>query len=133
MLVQANYLCGLTKQRSEMSNNQSTPTLVTSEHDHRNGAQGSVHGTAAADPHQAGTEELVRQFMRFGRLVKRATSRFAAQQTDGIEQAAYFLLGVLATEGPQRTTPLAEAVFSDNTTVSRQGGALARQRNVVLQ
>ena len=105
-----------------MSNNQSTPTLVTSEHDHRNGAQ----GTATTDPHHEGTEELVRQFMRFGRLMKRATSRFTAQQTDGIEQAAYFLLGVLATEGPQRTTALAEAVHSDTSTVSRQVGALVR-------
>lgn len=111
-----------------MSNNQSTPTLVASEHDHRNGAQGSAStvSTATADPHYEGTEELVRQFMRFGRLMKRASTRFTAAQSDGIEQAAYFLLGVLATEGPQRTTALAEAVHADTSTVSRQVGALVR-------
>jgi DNA-binding MarR family transcriptional regulator len=102
------------------SNRQSTPTLVSSEHaKHCTGAQ-------ISDPHYAGTEELFRQFMRFARLMKRATSRFTAQHTDGIEQAAYVLLGVLATEGPQRTTALAEAVHSDTSTVSRQVGTLVR-------
>ncbi len=71
--------------------------------------------------------------MRFFRLMKRASARFASQQRDGIEQAAYYLLAVLATEGPQRTTALAEAVHSDTSTVSRQVGALVRHGLVERQ
>lgn len=71
-------------------------------------------------------EAVVNQIVRFFRLMKRASARFASQQKDGIEQAAYFLLAVLVTEGPQRTTALAEAVHSDTSTVSRQVGALVR-------
>lgn len=69
---------------------------------------------------------VVSEIVRFFRLMKRMSARFASQQRDGVEQAAYFLLGVLVTEGPQRTTSLAEAVHSDTSTVSRQVGALVR-------
>jgi DNA-binding MarR family transcriptional regulator len=78
-------------------------------------------------------EAVVDQIVRFARLKKRASARFASQQRDGVEQAAYFLLAVLATEGPQRTTALAEAVHSDTSTVSRQVGALVRHGLVERQ
>jgi DNA-binding MarR family transcriptional regulator len=78
-------------------------------------------------------EAVVDQIVRFARLMKRTGARFASQQKDGIEQAAYFLLAVLATEGPQRTTALAEAVHSDTSTVSRQVGALVRHGLVERQ
>jgi DNA-binding MarR family transcriptional regulator len=103
----------------EMSNTQSAPTLVDNEQ--------------SRGQHFDEAEELVRQVMRFALLMKRATSRFVSQQSDGIEQAAYFLLGVLATNGPQRTTALAEAVHSDTSTVSRQVGALVRHGLVERQ
>jgi DNA-binding MarR family transcriptional regulator len=78
-------------------------------------------------------EAVVDQIVRFARLMKRATARFTSQQRDGVEQAAYILLAVLATEGPQRTTALAEAVHSDTSTVSRQVGALVRHGLVERQ
>lgn len=78
-------------------------------------------------------EAVVDQIVRFARLMKRAGARFASQQRDGVEQAAYILLAVLATEGPQRTTALAEAVHSDTSTVSRQVGALVRHGLVERQ
>ena len=78
-------------------------------------------------------EAVVDQIVRFARLMKRASARFASQQRDGIEQAAYILLAVLVTEGPQRTTALAEAVHSDTSTVSRQAGALVRHGLVERQ
>lgn len=78
-------------------------------------------------------EAVMDQIVRFFRLMKRASSRFASQQKDGIEQAAYTLLAVLATDGPQRTTALAEAVHSDTSTVSRQVGALVRHGLVQRQ
>lgn len=76
---------------------------------------------------------LVDQITRFFRVAKRSGARFAAQHKDGIEQAAFFLLGVLVTEGPRRTTALAEAVHSDASTVSRQVGALVRHGLVQRQ
>ena len=78
-------------------------------------------------------EAVVDQIVRFFRLMKRAGAKFASQQRDGIEQAAYYLLAVLATEGPQRTTALAEAVHSDTSTVSRQVGTLVRHGLVERQ
>ena len=78
-------------------------------------------------------EGVVDQIVRFARLMKRSAARFSTQHKDGIEQAAYFLLTVLATEGPQRTTALAEAVHSDTSTVSRQVGALVRHGLVERQ
>lgn len=78
-------------------------------------------------------EEVVDQIMRFFRLMKRSSARFASQQRDGVELAAYHLLAVLATEGSQRTTALAEAVHSDTSTVSRQVGALVRHGLVERQ
>jgi DNA-binding MarR family transcriptional regulator len=80
-----------------------------------------------------GAESVVDQIVRFVRLMKRTGARFASQQRDGVELAAYHLLAVLATEGPQRTTALAEAVHSDTSTVSRQVGALVRHGLVERQ
>jgi DNA-binding MarR family transcriptional regulator len=78
-------------------------------------------------------EAVMDQIIRFFRLMKRASARFASQQKDGIEQAAYMLLAVLATDGPQRTTALADAVHSDTSTVSRQVGTLVRHGLVERQ
>jgi DNA-binding MarR family transcriptional regulator len=85
------------------------------------------------DDQYADAEAVVGQIMRFLRLSKRAHAKFAAEQKDGIEQAAYYLLAVLVTDGPQRTTTLAEAVHSDTSTVSRQIGALVRHGLVERQ
>lgn len=87
---------------------QSTPTL-----------------TVGDDRHD-GTAAMVRQFIRLMRLMKRSSARFASQQEDGVEHAAYVLLANLVMDGPQRTTTLAEAVHADTSTVSRQVGALVR-------
>jgi len=85
------------------------------------------------DQHHEDTEAVVDQIVRFIRLSKRAAAKFAATQKDGVEQAAYYLLAVLVTEGPQRTTTLAETVHSDTSTVSRQIGALVRHGLVERQ
>jgi DNA-binding MarR family transcriptional regulator len=97
----------------------STPTLVSDE----NSAPESFDEA----------EALLSQLMRFLRLIKRASARYTSHTPDGIEHAAYILLAVLVTEGPQRTTALAEAVHSDTSTVSRQVGALVRHGLVERQ
>jgi len=79
------------------------------------------------------TAAVVDQLVRFFRVMKRSAARFAAQHKDGPEQAAFFLLGMLAMDGPRRTTALAEAVHSDASTVSRQVGTLVRHGLVERQ
>jgi DNA-binding MarR family transcriptional regulator len=73
----------------------------------------------------AAADDLSRECQRFLRLVR----KLAAQQptdSDGVETAAYGLLAHLVCVGPRRTTALAEAVYSDTSTVSRQTAALVR-------
>jgi DNA-binding MarR family transcriptional regulator len=116
MLVLGNYLYEETKHEERaMTETQSTRAPLTG-HDQQQDA-----------------EAVVSQIIRFFRLTKRASAKFQAQHKDGIEQAAYFLLACLVTEGPQRTTALAESVHSDTSTVSRQVGALVRHGLVERQ
>jgi DNA-binding MarR family transcriptional regulator len=85
------------------------------------------------DEHYEKAEAILNQLVRFMRLSKRAASRFTTQHGDAIEQAAYLILYVLVSDGPRRTTALAEAVHSDTSTVSRQVGALVRHGLVERQ
>lgn len=85
------------------------------------------------DEHYEKAEAILNQLVRFMRLSKRAASRFTSAHADGIEQAAYLILFVLVSEGPRRTTALAEAVHSDTSTVSRQVGSLVRHGLVERQ
>jgi DNA-binding MarR family transcriptional regulator len=66
------------------------------------------------------------QWMRFVLVVKRGMAQFGGPNRDGIEYPAYGLLARLVTDGPRRTTALAEAVHADTSTVSRQTAALIR-------
>jgi DNA-binding MarR family transcriptional regulator len=94
--------------------------------------QSTAAPLASHDQHKD-AEAVVNQIVRFFRLTKRASAKFQSQRKDGVEQAAYFLLACLVTDGPQRTTALAEAVHSDTSTVSRQVGALVRHGLVERQ
>jgi DNA-binding MarR family transcriptional regulator len=69
---------------------------------------------------------FVDQLTRFVRTVKRGMAHFGGPNREGIEAAAYGLLARLVTDGPQRTTALAAAVYADVSTVSRQSAALVR-------
>lgn len=75
---------------------------------------------------RAAVVQLADQLMRFVLMVKRGMARFGGPNRDGIEYPAYGLLAHLITDGPQRTTALAEAVHADTSTVSRQTAALIR-------
>ncbi len=70
--------------------------------------------------------QLADQLMRFVLVVKRGMARFGGPNRDGIEYPAYGLLARLVIDGPRRTTALAEAVYADTSTVSRQTSALIR-------
>lgn len=67
------------------------------------------------------------QLVRLGRMLAHTKARFLRRRdTDDLETASYILLFHLLGDGPQRTTALADAVYSDTSTVSRQVAALVR-------
>jgi DNA-binding MarR family transcriptional regulator len=66
------------------------------------------------------------QLIRLLKLVGKAGAQCQASHQDGIERASYALLACLVTDGPRRTTALAESVHSDTSTVSRQVSALVQ-------
>lgn len=70
------------------------------------------------------SDRLGHQMIRLIRLVERAKASKVGP--DGVERAAYVLLARLVLEGPRRSNALAEAVFSDPSTVSRQVAGLVR-------
>lgn len=71
-------------------------------------------------------DELGTQLFRLIRTVERTRAQLAAVRPDAIERACVALLIELVEHGPRRTTALAEAVFADASTVSRQVGQLVR-------
>jgi len=75
----------------------------------------------------AAVGELINELTGFIRQMKRGMVRISATtRRDGVEYAAFGLLAHLVTEGPKRTTALAESVHADPSTVSRQTAALVR-------
>lgn len=73
----------------------------------------------------AAVDELCSELVRFMHLVKRVAHR-VGPGNNGVEFAAYALLGHIVCDGPMRTTALADVVHSDPSTVSRQVAALVR-------
>ena len=69
---------------------------------------------------------LNREVFRLARLTERVHARHTARQTDGVERAAYLLLVTLVRGGPRRLSALAEEVYSDASTVSRQVAQLVK-------
>lgn len=65
-------------------------------------------------------ERLARQLFRLIRTVERTKAQAAAARGDNLERASFGLLVELVDRGPRRTTALADAVFADPSTVSRQ-------------
>jgi DNA-binding MarR family transcriptional regulator len=89
-------------------------------------------GVMAAD--LAIADDLGYQLVRLLSMISRAKAQFAGTHTaDGIERAAYALLGRLILAGPHRTTALADAVHSDTSTVSRQVSTLVQHGLVKRQ
>ena len=63
---------------------------------------------------------------RLLRLVERVKVQHQAAHPDAIERATYQLLVHLVKDGPQRAVALAEAVCSDQSTISRQVAQLVK-------
>jgi DNA-binding MarR family transcriptional regulator len=75
-------------------------------------------GDVGRDIEQA--DRLARQLHRLVRAIERTRAQAAAIHADGVERACIGLLSELVDHGPMRLTALAEAVFADPSTVSRQ-------------
>jgi DNA-binding MarR family transcriptional regulator len=68
-------------------------------------------------------ERLARQLFRLVRLIERSKAQATHHDREGeqqLERATFGLLVQLVDHGPMRTSALAEAVYSDVSTVSRQ-------------
>lgn len=81
----------------------------------------------------ANADELGHELIRLMRLVTRAKAQFAKHAPDGIERAAYAILARLICEGPQRTSKLAESLYSEISTISRQSSALVEHGYIERQ
>ncbi len=79
---------------------------------------------ALTEDELATADALGSQLIRFVRVLHRARARLAKAQPGGIEQPAFAILATLITEGPQRTSALAEFLHTEISTVSRQTSSL---------
>ncbi|WP_067817517.1 MarR family winged helix-turn-helix transcriptional regulator [Nocardia inohanensis] len=67
------------------------------------------------------------QVIRLGRLRDRTNAQIAAATQGEIEPAAFAILFQLIHHGPMRSGALAEALYSDASTISRQVAALVKK------
>jgi DNA-binding MarR family transcriptional regulator len=74
----------------------------------------------------ADVEAVADTFVLLTRSFARARSRLLAAAAHDVEWSAHIVLKVLATEGPMRSSALAERIESDPSTVSRQVAALVK-------
>ncbi|MGV9411918.1 MarR family winged helix-turn-helix transcriptional regulator [Nocardia sp. NPDC003693] len=88
----------------------------------------------AADPATTGcvvTDDLAdtvaHQIIRLGRLRDRTNAQIAAATNGEVEPAAFAILFQLIHHGPMRSGALAEALFSDASTISRQAANLVKR------
>lgn len=71
-------------------------------------------------------DELGVQLVRLMRMIYKGRSIVAKQGPDGIERSAYSILFHLIHEGPQRTSKLAESLYAEISTISRQSSSLVQ-------
>ncbi|MBB5912307.1 DNA-binding MarR family transcriptional regulator [Nocardia transvalensis] len=67
------------------------------------------------------------QLIRLGRIRERTNAQVAAASGGEIEISAYSIIFRLLADGPMRSGALAEAMFSDASTISRQVAGLVKR------
>ncbi|MFC4603799.1 MarR family winged helix-turn-helix transcriptional regulator [Rhodococcus kronopolitis] len=77
------------------------------------------------------TDQIGNYLVRLQRVRERTIAH--AKATDGIDPAAYACLFRLLRDGPMRSGALAEVMYSDPSTVSRQVGQLVERGHVERQ
>lgn len=87
--------------------------------------------TGADDPSADIPDVLIdgvaRQLLRLHRLRERTYAQIAAASSGEIEPAAFAILFQLVCNGPMRSGALAEALYSDASTISRQVATLVKR------
>ncbi|WP_280385458.1 MarR family winged helix-turn-helix transcriptional regulator [Nocardia wallacei] len=68
-----------------------------------------------------------RQLIRLGRIRERTNAQIAAASKGEIEISAYGIIFRLLEDGPMRSGTLAEAMYSDASTISRQVAGLVKR------
>lgn len=82
---------------------------------------------AFSETELAAADALGTQLIRFVKVMHRARARFVkANPSASIEQPAFAILATLITEGPQRTSALAEYLHTEISTISRQTSSLVQ-------
>lgn len=81
----------------------------------------------ATDGAPPATAPLAEEVVRLSRTMAALRGQLAARRPDGVEAAAYQLLGHLVREGAQRQSVLAEAAGVDPSTASRQVAQLVER------
>lgn len=72
-------------------------------------------------------DTVANQIVRLGRLRDRTNAQIAAATNGEVEPAAFAILFQLIHNGPMRSGALAEALFSDASTISRQAANLVKR------
>ncbi|MGF6883500.1 DNA-binding MarR family transcriptional regulator [Nocardia sp. GAS34] len=67
------------------------------------------------------------QLIRLGRIRERTAAQIAAASGGEIEAASYGIIFRLLADGPMRSGALAELLYSDASTISRQAAALVKR------
>ncbi|WP_282780981.1 MULTISPECIES: MarR family transcriptional regulator [unclassified Nocardia] len=85
-----------------------------------------VHAPSADIP-EALIDDVARQLIRLHRLRDRTNAQIAAASDGEVEPAAFAILFQLICAGPMRSGALAETLYSDASTVSRQVANLVKR------
>ena len=77
--------------------------------------------------HDEAIDVIALQLIRLGRIRERTNAQVAAASGGEIEAASYGIIFRLLSEGPMRSGALAELLYSDASTISRQVAALVKR------
>ncbi len=77
--------------------------------------------------HDEAIDVIALQLIRLGRIRERTNAQIAAVSGGEIEAAAYSIIFRLLYDGPMRSGALAELLYSDASTISRQAAALVKR------
>lgn len=77
--------------------------------------------------HDEAIDLIALQLIRLGRIRERTNAQIAAASGGEIEAASYSIIFRLLYDGPMRSGALAELLYSDASTISRQAAALVKR------
>ncbi|WP_227980356.1 MarR family winged helix-turn-helix transcriptional regulator [Nocardia spumae] len=73
------------------------------------------------------TDQIGQQLIRLGRIRERTNAQVAAASQGEVDASAYRIIFRLLSDGPMRSGTLAEAMYSDASTISRQVAGLVKR------